>query len=707
MSFDAQRLFELLPMVYRIRDAQRNGPSQSALPPATEMERLKSERQTAGPLKALLWVIADQIAIIEEDLAQLYDDQFIETCAEWVVPYIAELIGHPVRQDIAVEGISPRAQVANTIRYRRRKGTSSMLEQLARDATNWDARVVEFFERLSCTQHVNHPRPGSFYSPDLRHWEPLERVNTAFDRLGHTIDVRGSGSGTGKYGVSIIGVFLWRLKSCTLTKSTALGVSKLDERGGGQRDHRQFLFHPLGLDTQLFTNPVSEDQIAHLAEPINVSMPISHVVLQHCLEQYYGRDRSVLIEARENNAAPYREVPAADIEVRNLSGWEYVPGEKKVAVDPVLGRMVFGVDQKSPPRVTFCYGFSDDVGGGEYDRFATFEPRTRPVNQDPLEVSETKYNTIQEALTRASPGGSVKICDNRRYEEELKVSVAKDARVELRAANACRPTILCDTFLIDGEETSEVTLNGLVISGRLSLGRQLRQLRLRHCTLVPTAGPSLIVDDPGIVVEIDHCITGQLEINRAAKVRIIDSIVDGAAAGNNALAGKPLPGKQFAASNTTLSVLRSTVLGRVRVHTIDLAENSIFDGWVRVARQQAGCMQFCYTPFDSRTPRRYRCQPDLSREAEEEERDGGPGATPGPSRERIDLHPRFESVRHGQPGYCQLSRHCCDEIRRGAEDNSEMGVFHDLFQPQREDVLKARLERYARIGTTTNLFFVT
>ena len=31
---------------------------------------------------------------MEENLEQLYDDLFIETCADWVVPYIGDLIGY-------------------------------------------------------------------------------------------------------------------------------------------------------------------------------------------------------------------------------------------------------------------------------------------------------------------------------------------------------------------------------------------------------------------------------------------------------------------------------------------------------------------------------------------------------------------------------------------------------------------------------------
>jgi hypothetical protein len=71
MSFDAQKLYELLPAIYRARDAEQG-----------------------GPLRELLAVIAEQAGVLEENLDQLYDDQFIETCGDWVVPYIGDLIGY-------------------------------------------------------------------------------------------------------------------------------------------------------------------------------------------------------------------------------------------------------------------------------------------------------------------------------------------------------------------------------------------------------------------------------------------------------------------------------------------------------------------------------------------------------------------------------------------------------------------------------------
>ena len=187
MSFDTRKLYGLLPAIYRIRDAERD-----------------------EPLKALLSVIADEVAVLDENLRQLEDDQFIETCAEWVVPYIGDLTGYRALHAVAPKIASARAEVAHTIGFRRRKGTAAMLEQLARDVTGWHARVVEFFELLATTQHMNHIRPRNSYAPDLRQWEPLERLNTAFETTAHTVDVRSIVDGDGKYNIPNIGIFLWR-----------------------------------------------------------------------------------------------------------------------------------------------------------------------------------------------------------------------------------------------------------------------------------------------------------------------------------------------------------------------------------------------------------------------------------------------------------------------------------------------------------------
>src|SRR6266511_2118341 len=637
MSFDADRMYELLPAIYRVRDADRG-----------------------EPLKALLSVIADQVGVLEEDLAQLYDDQFIETCAPWVVPYIGDLIGYRALHNVVPKIGSQRAEVAHTIGFRRRKGTAAMLEQLARDVTGWNARAVEFFQLLGWTQWTpNHIRSKNFYAPDLRQWEILEKINGPFDTVAHTVEGRHVTTGEGKYNIQNVGIFLWRLGAYPLTDSPAF-----------QLDAHRFLFHPLGYDTQLFTNPVTEDEVTHLAEPINVPEPISRRLLDTYLSQYYGEQKSISLQG----------FAIEQVVVCDLAGWIHTPPAGKIAIDPVLGRIAFADPQTEPPLVRFHYAFSEEMGGGEYERITTLDEKLQPIEQVPV-----PHATIQDALNAIAAGGVVEISNSDRYEETVTINVNANQRVELRAANEHRPTlVLGGDLVINGAADSEVTLNGLLIAGGvIRVDGALRALRLRHCTLLPSPNATLTVDLPDVTIEIDHCIIGPLRVHERSNVSITDSIVD---AMNEAAVA-------FAAANGTdaggtLQIADSTVIGSVHTLELKLASNSIFMSDVRSEKKQSGCVRFCYLPLTSVVPRRYRCQPEQENDA-------------------LRVRPQFTSLRYGDPGYGQLALRTAKQIRTGADDEAEMGAFHELYQPQRETNLRIRLDEYLRFGLEAGPFYVT
>lgn len=71
------------------------------------------------------------------------------------------------------------------------------------------------------------------------------------------------------------------------------------------------------------------------------------------------------------------------------------------------------------------------------------------------------------------------------------------------------------------------------------------------------------------------------------------------------------------------------------------------------------------------------------------------------------MRPQFTSLRYGDAGYCQLSRRTAAEIREGADDDAEMGAFHDLYQPQRESNLRVRLDEYLRFGLEAGILYAT
>ncbi len=198
----SEDLFRLLPLLYQQRDAAR-GPD--------------------GPLSALMEVLGEQGDIVAADLGQMYDDWFIETCADWVVPYLGDLLGVRLLNPVGPGAGRSRALVANTLSHRRRKGTLSVLEQLAFDVTAWPTAAVEYFTRLDTTQYLAHPRPGNLRTPDLRHAAELELVGGPFDATAHTAEARLLPSG--RYGIPNIGLHVWRLAPQRVTRATARPVA--------------------------------------------------------------------------------------------------------------------------------------------------------------------------------------------------------------------------------------------------------------------------------------------------------------------------------------------------------------------------------------------------------------------------------------------------------------------------------------------------
>ena len=675
MSTAAERLYELLPAIHRIRDAEQG-----------------------YPLRELLAVIAEQVAAMEENLEQLYDDQFIETCAPWVAPYIGDLIGYRSLHGVVPNVASPRADVANTIRYRRRKGTASMLEQMAHDVTGWPTRAVEFFQLLGWTQNMNHLRSQAYYAPDLRNWERLHWRDTAFDTIAHTVDVRRISAGAARHNIHNIGIYLWRVRAFPLTRSPAVVDPDI---GDGLR----FRFNPLGVDMALYNKPETETEISHLAEPRNIPIPLARRWLKAHLDDYYGLDKSLCLETdgKPPQLTQRDKICICDLsDIKDSGGkvtaWAHQPtaGSGRVAIDPVLGRIALADAPAAAPLVSFHYGYTIEIGGGEYERGDSAEPVKKV--QDGA--------ALQPALDAIKDGGTVEVGDSRRYEETPKITVndaAVDAQskivgktVVLRAINGARPLLAAsgDINLKLGNEATLILDGWVIKGGTLKIdGDKPCYLILRDCTLVPGKDdtPGLVVNNAFAKVELERCISAPLHIAADTEISLSECVVDASAQNLIAFRG---PGADALTPGGALTLESCTIIGKVHTRVLTLASDCIFtaelaagDTWkapLWAERRQQGCVRFSYVPPGSRTPRRYHCQPE--------------GDDP-------QTWPEFTSLHYGDPGYCQLLQGVSDKIKRGAHDESEMGVLHSLYQPQREINLRVRLEEYLRFGLEAGLIY--
>jgi hypothetical protein len=749
-------LFQLLPAVYRLRDAKLA--QSQALLTAAELAELSllqgmplplppdrqaeldalTAKAARGPLQSLLMLIGEQIADLAYDLDQLYDDQFIETCADWVIPYIGDLIGYQSIKGISAAVDNPRSEVAETISLRRRKGTVLVIEQLARDVTGWGAHAVEFFRVLADTQCMNHIRRGNHYAPDLRRWQTGFYADTGFDDTAHKVDVRRIATGLGRYNIQNIGIFLWSLSAYSITDGAPNAAAS--NTASGQFCYR---FSPLGMDMPLFHRAVSQgEQLVAAAAPVNVVDRLRRRVMCDDLRRgvgaaYYGIGKSLILYTPNGQPLnPYQ------IQIANLSGadgaWANLPDAASpyaVVIDPELGRLALpptaAGSNVSAPTFSYFYGFNSAIGGGEYARSANFRV-TDPASV--VSYPDPRFASLQDALNFAigqfalrgtiaveiAGSGSLSLTGG------LGVDLPAGATLELRAADPARPTLLLDGELaVSGAASSTFILNGLVVAAGAGMipavppaapaalihlpslrpggaANQLATLELTDCTLVPgwsvdpdgtplyAAAPALIAEPAGVAIAAERAILGAFRTTELASVGLGDSIVD--ATDRTLVAYAGLDGES---GGGALTLQTCTVVGKVHAGLLTLASDSIF--WAALApgdiapwisglvvdRKQQGCARFSFLPFGAITPRRFECIE---------------AALAG-------VEPVFLALRYGHPAYMKLAASTDNAIRRGAYDGGEMGSFHLLMAPQRETDLGARLQEYMPVGLEFGLIY--
>jgi hypothetical protein len=685
------RLYELLPEVHRIRDEQQG-----------------------FALRALLRIIEEQVQVIEDDLDRAYANWFVETCEDWVVPYIGALVGMPPpppgSSPGAVRALSPRRQVADAVANRRRKGSAAALEAVAEDSAGWPARAVEHYRQLIRAQHVRHVRLDRPATLGLRDALACSRLGGPFDEAPHLVDVRRPNSAftRGLHGMASLTLFVWRLRAFAVRRAPAFCI---DQR------YSRYLVNVLGTDTQLFTPGTST---AQAPGPGDVPHPLSRAEFADAVTEYYGPGRSLQIWRDGLDTA----VPAGQIVVADLTDWRYRPGPGQVAVDPELGRIAFAADE-APEHgvwVMWHYGFAAAIGGGAYRRALPALGKRRryavggPDGAGSITAALRQWRTDKKSDPSLHEA-VIEIQDSADYTESLRIDLDEDDRLEIRAASGTRPVIRLlnqkahrfDALTVRATAKAppagsvadcppaaahrpHLTLDGLVVTGRsVDVVGQIGQLTIRHCTLVPGweldrdcgprwgAEPSVELRRTTARLRVEHSVIGTIVVDQdepkgePLDIEILDSIVDATAHDLPALTA---PEDRFA--HAALTMRRCTVFGDVRVQLLALGEDSIVTGCLHTWRRDSGCLRYSYAPPSPAGPPRYRCVPASG------------STTP---------RPVFTSTRYGHPAYGQLHHACAPSISAGAEDGAEMGAFHDLYQPQRLHNLIDRLAEFVPLGT--------
>ncbi len=716
----AEKLWEMIPAVYRHEDG-------------------RGEKK--GVLRALIEVLAEQAALLRRSHDRLWEDQSIECCDDWAVPYIGDLVG--TRLVSALNPAGRRVDVAKTIHYRRRKGTLRVLEELISDIARWEGVAVENFKRLARTRHSLDPAPSEQMGrlsgtmpggwADLRSLYAAEMIKGPFDEFYHTADIRRHRGFDGRYAIPKLAFHIYRLPAYRVEGVTPCSL------GNGR-----FTFDPSGRDVPLFmprnrpqdpdagsecvdwekwrgmnewdlptpmrcrlladaqyiiseslvenllkTNGLSSDAAADLRPLCNMLFQSESRLrefigtLEHSAELlsdniYFSILRGAIIDDCPkkvlltsntraldiNVGTPGVNVVAEKIVAGNLYGWGITATDQKVVVDPESGRLLFEEPADETVTVSYCYGFSADIGAGVYDRrgFLQIPDRDHILHDGgPL----TANHLLNEGVTQLNDSATYGPVSN-------KLGVNK---MSLQAANGQRPYLRLesDWILNTGSNMESILLlEGLWIGSKSGASIILRgdyeQVIISHSTLDP-GGSSILTKDEGgdkrpAISPVQLIIDGnvkELLIQASILGPILardDGIIEKLTIRDSVLQSLDPDSPALLMDEVEVEMKRVTVFGGMKVHRLWASEALITDT-VEVQDTQTGCFRFSAAPekcFDvasdkTRLPHPYESHPIK------------------------DSDHFFTSHRFGDPGYAQLSETCPEELRRGAESGSEIGAF--------------------------------
>jgi hypothetical protein len=735
MSPPGPSLYDLLPAYVRFRDAYEG-----------------------EPLRAVMETLQLPFERIRADIDALYAAWFIETCDDWMVPYIGELLG--VRGFESPRQLFPtgRSRVGNAIAYRRSKGTPAALERAAHDVTGWPCHLVESRRALSATPSVVEAPGGAPFTAatvDLRRADDLDRLGGPFDALPHTADFKPSPSGDprggGGYQLLQLGLAFWRLESYPVT-----GVTPAEIAGSC------YAFHPFGLDAPLFNAPQTAGEPVYSSAERNLPIVLRRLPLAEEIAArragrlpatgFFAGEPAFQIALAEGADPTLRPLAPEELAICDLADWEpreaggaTPQGEAAVRafVDPRRGRFVIPGGAERRVRVSYSYGAAMDLGGGPYSRRGRpadlpaagwravvgegcerrFDPRSRRHFFPSLRAALEAWNQGRPLPIPPSgraeilpPSGVIEICDSASYPGDLAVDL-RGRRLAIVAADGCRPCVLgsltvrgrplpaggiaaiadAEALIPVAAQPAELRLDGLWMQGGIDLaGGGL--LVLEHCTIAPPhpgRGEACAVRIAGGAERTGDG-TRRAPERFAIRARrcILGALELGTQRGRLSLADCIVDGAGGAAVAAFQTVA-------------DLARCTVLGG-VEAGQLAAVDVLFAAAvrvAVTSEGEVRYCYLPAGSR-VPAQERCQGEGAL-GATRIEAPVTPAFTATAFGDPAYLQLGPTASPELLRGAEDGNEIGAYNRLRQSDRLANLPRVRDEFMPWGMDLRVSFVT
>jgi hypothetical protein len=655
------------------------------LPPAV---RDTPGEQTAEPrlLDALLDAVAGQYELLAADADEVWEDFFIESCAEWAIPYIGALVGAPADAE--------RLEVAFAIALRRRKGTPSALEDFAEIVTGLTARVVEGWQVAAWVQRLGHPPPPRPFWLGLGDGSAA-RVGGPFERT------RRSFSPSGRFHPRAATVIVWPWEVRTYRDLEAAPLP----------ESQRFALHPLGAEAPLYLRPASAgvdelraptgDErdapvradyrvVQALAGPGQIVFGTNWAVSdQHPLALPSQAGRPTLLELTLDGAL----IPWTSLRFGSLPPGAAAPGPPtatRAVVDLMRGHVELGASLSGTLRATWHRPAPAMIGAlaseADGDPAARVVVRVNPT----LPVAGIVVHDLASAFTLAEQlcvGTDPDESDPSHPDVEIRIETSDRLaaptvslsptlpRWRLLGTRTATPTILGDLAInLDG---GCLTLEGFQLTGDLTLGAGLDGVEIRSITMNPTTGATLQVEGGawGLALSVRGSLLGRLRADLGARPIVLeDCVVDGRGAALRTCGGDP------GGTNAAAVARRTTFAPAIQAESADAIDCIFVDG-LEVLQQQEGCLRHCFVaPDTAGTPSRpvmYRCL-----------------ETPPPT---------FASVGFEAAGYYALDLEAHHPLRAAASDGGEPGAYHHRRRAARLARLERRLHEFVPLDIRPRL----
>jgi hypothetical protein len=718
-SYFTEKIWELIPSVYRDQDGLADNP---------------------GVLRAIVEIMARQAAVLRRGNDHLWDDEFIDLCNSWAVPYIADLVATRLVSALNTRG--RRIDVAKTIYYRRRKGTVRVLEELISDITGWDGKVVEGFRRLARCWHGLDPQPAPYLGrftgtppggyADLRRPRGSELTNGPFDEYFHTADMRKTRGTDGLINIPKLIFYLYRLESRPLIEVTpAAGPNP-----------SAFTFDPSGRDVPLFSQRNRDQNFDwdqwRSAREWELPAPIR---CRELGDAEYLIDESIVVQmiaagvtaAAATDLRKLRDQPFAS-ESRLHDALSVMPSEAELLSAPVYnellkifliadcgksGLLPNSISVESPPGAAID---TELITSGNLQNWAVAAPgkslvidpeRGRmlflsgapaasplvncyygfsgPFGAGTYDRSSTVLTpTLPSLLANAAiaavdidPGtpaleGVSELGDSSTFGPASDKSAIQNAQIQGR--NQQRPYLrLAGNWTLDSTPNVDalLTLEGLWIGASGNFSLILAGNFKAVTISHSTLDPGGVDWQANPIAPLALEITGNIET-----LSIDHSIVASIAVNGGTL-------KQLIVADSIVQSINPALPAiNLPNSALDIQRTTVF-GSVTGDTIYASEALFTGVVTVASPNGCFR----FSAAAK-----GGRVPHPYESNFFTDAEYYFTSRRFGQPGYAQLSQSAPAAFLAGAEDKSEIGVFSGLISPIRMDGLEAKVDEYMPFG---------